>query len=57
MCKNVTFAQGLKVLVPKQQWLVSECVKLTMDDAMHAKQQEKYIYILKDDTNLEKPKR
>ena len=38
MCKNVVFAQGLKVLVPKQQWFISQCVKLTMDDAMQAKQ-------------------
>ena len=39
MCKNVVFSQGLKVLVPKQQWLISQCVKLTMKGAMQAKQQ------------------
>ena len=27
MSKNVVFAQGLKVLVPKQQRLISQCVK------------------------------
>ena len=27
MCKNVVFAQGLKVLVPKQQRLISQCEK------------------------------
>ena len=43
MCKNVVFAQGLKVLVPKQQWLISQCVKLTMDDAMQAKQHVKIL--------------
>ena len=36
MCKNVVFAQGLKVLVPKQQLLICQCVKLTMDDAITA---------------------
>ena len=54
MCKNVVFAQGLKVLVPKQQRLISQCVKLTMDGAMQAKQ---HVKILKVDKNLEKPKR
>ena len=39
MCKNVVFAQGLKVLVPKQQWLISQCVKFMMDGSMQAKQQ------------------
>ena len=53
MCKNVTFAQGLAVLVPKQQGLISQCVELTRDDAMQAKQCVKK---LKVDTNLEKPK-
>ena len=41
MCKNVTFAQGLAVLVPKQQWLISQFVELTIDDAMQAKQRVK----------------
>ena len=41
MCKNVAFAQGLKVLVPKQQRLISQYVKLTIDDAMQAKQHVK----------------
>ena len=49
MCKNVTFAQELKVLVPKQQGLISQCVKLTIDDAMQAKQ---HVKILKVDKNL-----
>ena len=43
MCKNVAFAQGLKVLVPKQQRLINQCVRLTMDGAIQAKQQEKKI--------------
>ena len=43
MCKNVVFAQGLKVLVPKQQGLISQCVKLTMDDALQATQHVKNI--------------
>ena len=37
MYKNVTFAQGLMVLVPKQQLLVSE-FKLTICNAMQARQ-------------------
>ena len=41
MCKNVAFAQGLTVLVPKQQRLISQCVELTIDDAMQAKQHVK----------------
>ena len=41
MCKNVAFAQGLAVLVPKQQWLSSQCVELTIGDAMQAKQHVK----------------
>ena len=40
MCKNIVFAQELKALVPKQQQLISQCVKLTMDGAMQAKQQK-----------------
>ena len=51
MCKNVVFAQGLKVLVPKQQWLINQYVKLTMDDAIAACKN------IKVDTNLEMPKR
>ena len=54
MCKNVAFAQGLTVLVPKRQWLISQCVELTIDDAMQAKQ---CVKILKVDKNLEKPNR
>ena len=38
MCKNIAFAQGLMVLVPKQQWLISQFVELTIGDAMQAKQ-------------------
>ena len=53
MCKNVTFAQGLMVLVPKQQWLISQFVELMIGDAMQAKQCVKK---LKVDKNLEKPK-
>ena len=53
MCKNIAFAQGLAVLVPKQQWLISQCVELTIGDAMQAKQRVKK---LKVDKNLEKPK-
>ena len=51
MCKNIVFAQGLKVLVPKQQWLINQCVKLTIDDAITACEN------IKVDTNLEMPKR
>ena len=54
MCKIVAFAQGLAVLVPKQQWLISQCVELTIGDAMQAKQQLKKK--LKVDKNLGKPK-
>ena len=53
MCKNVAFAQGLMVLVQKQQLLISQCVELTIGDAMQAKQR---VEKLKVDTNLEKPK-
>ena len=53
MCKNVAFAQGLAVLVPKQQWLISQCVELTIGDAMQAKQHVKKFKV---DKNLEKPK-
>ena len=52
MCKNVSFAQGL-VLVPNQQWLISQFVELTIDDAMQAKQ---HVKKLKVDKNLENPK-
>ena len=41
MCKNVAFAQGLTVLVPKQQRLISQFVKLTIGDTMQAKQHVK----------------
>ena len=41
------------VLVQKQQLLISQCVELTIGDAMQAKQCVKK---LKVDTNLEKPK-
>ena len=54
MCKNVAFAQGLAVLVPKQQWLISQCVELTIGDAMQAKQRVKKNFQV--DNNLEKPK-
>ena len=43
MCKDVAFAQGPMVLVPKQQCLISQCVELTIDDAMQAKQHVKNI--------------
>ena len=45
MCKNVAFAQGLAVLVPKQQWLISQCVELTIGDAMQAKQRVKKLKV------------
>ena len=38
MYKNVIFAQGLVVFVPKQQLLVSEFFKLTICNAMQARQ-------------------
>ena len=38
MYKNIAFAQGLVVLVPKQQLLVSEFLKLTVGDTMQARQ-------------------
>ena len=41
MYKNVTFAQGLVVLVPKQQLLVSEFLKLTVGNTMQATQRVK----------------
>ena len=53
MYKNVAFAQGLAVLVPKQQSLVSEFLKLTVDDTMQARQRVKKIKV---DKNFEKPK-
>ena len=53
MYKNVAFAQGLTVLVPKQQLLISELLKLTVSDTMQARQHEKKIKV---DKNFEKPK-
>ena len=53
MYKNVTFAQGLVVLVPKQQLLISEFLKLTVSDTMQARQHEKNKKV---DKNFEKPK-
>ena len=41
MYKNVAFAQGLMVLVPKQQLLISELLKLTVGDTMQARQHVK----------------
>ena len=53
MYKNVAFAQGLMVLVPKQQLLISEFLKLTVGDTMQARQRVKKIKV---DKNFEKPK-
>ena len=53
MYKNVAFAQGLAVLVPEQQLLISEFLKLTVGDTMQARQHEKKIKV---DKNFEKPK-
>ena len=53
MYKNVAFAQGLTVLVPKQQLLFSEFLKLTVGDTMQARQRAKKIKV---DKNFEKPK-
>ena len=39
--KSVAFAQGLTVLVPKQQLLVSEFLKLTVGNTMQARQRVK----------------
>ena len=41
MYKNVAFAQGLAVFVPKQQLLISELLKLTVGDTMQARQRVK----------------
>ena len=41
MYKNIAFAQGLAVLVPKQQLLFSEFLKLTVGDTMQARQRVK----------------
>ena len=52
MYKNVTFAQGLAVLVPKQQLLLVS-FKLIVCNAVQARQHLKKILI---DKNFEKPK-
>ena len=41
MYKNVAFAQGLAVLVPKKQLLISEFLKLTVGDTMQTRQRVK----------------
>ena len=51
MYKNIAFAQGLAMLVPKQQLLVSEFFKLTICNAMQARQCLKKV-----DKTFEKPK-
>ena len=53
MYKNGAFAQGLTVLVPKQQLFVSE-FKLTICNAMQAKQCLKNFFSV--DKSFEKPK-
>ena len=53
MYKNIAFVQGLAVLVPKQQLLISEFLKLTVGDTMQARQRVKKIKV---DKNFEKPK-
>ena len=50
MYKNIAFAQGLVVLVPKQQLLISELLKLTVGDTMQARQRVKKIKV---DKNFE----
>ena len=53
MYKNVAFAQGLAMLVPKQQLFVIEFLKLTVGDTMQARQRVKKFKV---DKNFEKPK-
>ena len=45
MCKNIVFAQGVKVLVPKQQLMINQCIKLTMCYASKAEKNIKLIQI------------
>ena len=54
MYKNVAFAQGLTVLVPKQQLLISEFLKLTVRYYACKKPCKKKK--IKVDKNFEKPK-
>ena len=57
MYKNVAFAQGLRVLVPKQQLLIS--FKLTILNVMQAIQRSFFFLLLKKnykiDMNFEMP--